>query len=703
MSSKKSILLIEPDETERRELASILEKLDFKVEQAAGPKEGLELFSANRHDLVIVEVLLPGINGLEVCRRVREQGALWDVKVIVVSKIYKSRAMEHDAVARYGASAYFSRPFPLVQLVERIGELFDDPQVTQRAHQRTARRPTMPPPPPPPEKPPVPEQRTPPSARTAAPEPPAEKAKPETLHVEPLPDQGEVSPEEFGRLLMQLHREAAAGLLVVQRADQIKHIYWREGKPVFVKSSIPEESLGRMLLSDGVITEEQYQSAMVEMGETGKKFGSILAARGIVSSDDLYFHLVQQTKLKIARCFGWPAIQYEIDRNSHYPEEATTFENDVAVVVLDGYRDHLPPEPLEQIYEKTKGEYLFLGDPQAIAAARVHLRGDEGKLLSAVDGQKTLGETVGDSPLGLLAALRVIRALTAIGAMHSAPVSKHPDLKAYEHETPPYIEAPEAHPREENRYRDLKRFLVRMDDSDYFQLLGVEREATTEQINQAVTELQKKFHPDTFTIAAPERVHKMAVTVGRRLRKIHETLIDAAQREAYVRTLKKREAEGRRSPVSPPAVETGEPAAEPEKHAGDHYQNGLEAMSRQHWMIAVEHFRHAVRLAANNAEYRAALATAMFKYLDQPAIKWSEVEQATKHALSLDSGRADLVNILGKIKAAQGDDEKALLYFKKAVELDPRHQDYKRDERYAEQKLEADNKKPKRSFFGKSK
>jgi len=695
--SSKSILLIEPDETERRELASILEKLDFKVEQASGSQEGLQLFFANRHDLVIVEVLLPGINGLEVCRRVREQGALWDVKVIVVSKIYKSRAMEHDAMTRYGASAYFSRPFPLVQLVEKIGELFDDPQVTQRARQRSGRRPPMPPPPPPEKS--AAEARPSPSAPAAPLEPsPPEPSPPELPRVEPLPDEGEIGAEEFGRLLMQLHRETSAGVLAVQRPGEIKHIYWRDGKPVFVKSSIPEESLGRMLLSDGIITEEQYQTAMVEMGETGKKFGSILAARGLVSSDDLYYHLVEQTKHKIARCFAWPTIQYRIDRSVLYPEEATTFENEVAVVILEGYREHLPPEPLEQIYDKTKSEFLFPGEAQAIAAARVHLRGDENKLLSGVDGQKTLGETIGDSPLGLLAALRVIRALIIVGAVRSALVRKHPELRAYESESPPYIEAPETHPREESRYRELKKFLVQMDDSDYFQLLGVNRDAPDEQIHDAFVELQKKFHPDTFTIAAPQRVRKMAMTVSRRLRRIYETLHNAEQREQYLSSL-----QDQPRPESASAAERREPQADKEHQAADHYQNGLEAMSRQHWMIAVEHFRHAVRLASNNAEYRASLAVAMFKYLDQPAIRWSEVEQATKQALSLDSSRAELVNMLGKIKAAQGDDEKALLYFKKAVELDPRQPDYKRDERYAEQKIEADSKKTKRSFFGKSK
>lgn len=150
----KTILLIEPDESESRELAAVLEKSGYQVDTAANSTEGLCAFSDRRHDLVVVEVLLSGMNGLQVCKIAKDQGEQWDVKVIVVSKVYQSRAMEHDALSRYRADAYFSRPFPMYQLLEKIGELLGDPNTGKPLRKRPRRavrpRPAQPPAAPPP-------------------------------------------------------------------------------------------------------------------------------------------------------------------------------------------------------------------------------------------------------------------------------------------------------------------------------------------------------------------------------------------------------------------------------------------------------------------------------------------------------------------------------------------------------------------------
>jgi tetratricopeptide (TPR) repeat protein len=580
--------------------------------------------------------------------------------------------------------------------VEKIGELIGDPGLEERARARAVqsfgeKKTAKPAAEPPPRPKPKPE----PAKRAAPPRPPAPPREPTIRFMDwpTPPDEGEFTPDVLGQLLVRLQREKFTGLVEVAHEAERKNVYWTDGKPVFVQSTIPEESLGRMLLTDGVITEEQYKEAMVEMAETNKKFGTILANRGIVSSEDLYYHLVSQTRLKIARCFTWPSGQFRLNRQTKYPAEATMFESDPLAIVIEGYRRHAPAGPLEQVYESHKGYYLFLGEPNLVAAARLHLSPHERELLNVANGTRTLGEVVGDSPLGLLPALRVVHALVVAGAIRLGQVEKQPDLEPYETPPPPEIDPPEADPRRTDRYRELKALFVRMEDLDHFELLGVDRDADEEVVRHAFVELEKKFHPDTFTVAAPERVHRMAVTVSRRLHQAYDVLREPESREQYVRALAVKQPAAP-AEAEPPAEEMTKPRA-----AAMRFQEALVASEKRRHGLAIEHLQKAVELEPKNAEYRAKLAQTMFKYLEDPGVSWDDVEQAAKSALTLDPGRADLMALMGRVKTKQGDPEKALKYFKKAVELDPHNADYKRDAHYAEQKARKDPKK--KPIFGK--
>ncbi len=687
----KTILVIEPDKHEREELAGVLQKLGYSVDSAANSAEGLSSFSDQRQDLVIVEVLLPGMNGLQVCKVVREQGVEWDVKVIVLSKIYQSRAMEHDAINRYRADAYFARPFQLSQLVDQIKALIGGPDMTGRSTTQAAPATAGEPPP-----------------RAQKPKP---KSKPEPKPAEPHqvvqfidhpppPDEGEFASGDLGLILAKLGEEQISCLLELKNEEQTKHIYFSDGKPVFVKSTIGAEALGQMLLADGVITEAQYKDAMVEMAETGKKLGSVIAAMGLITSDELYFHLVAQTRLKIARCFAWSAGHYRIDRDTLYPEEATTFESDPLAVVLEGYREHMDAAPFEKWYEEHKGQFLFLGSPALVAQARMHLTAPERKLLSGANGKRTLGEAVSESELGLMAALRLVGGLERLSVLRLAQVAQGPELGAYTPEAPPMPETPEADPRQESRFRRLKSFFVQMDDLDHFDLLGVDRDAETDQIHAAFLERQKAFHPDTFTLAAPKRVRKMSVTVSRRLQQAYNALRDAESRQRYLHKLEQEETaqgEARKKRQTAPAED--EAPVNREKRAAQDYQDGLVSLEQKRYPQAIESLQSACAGDPKNIEYRVKLTQSMFKFLETPLYTWDDVESAARQALAIDAKRVDMLQLMGQVKGKLGDDEKAFLFFKKALELDPHNQELKREARYAEQRLKKDDKSW--SLFGK--
>lgn len=694
----KSVLVIEPSEQERKELVELLEKLGYLVDEAAASEDGLRKFAEIRHDLVIVEVLLSGLNGLKVCKMIKEQGQEWKVKTIVISKIYQSRAMQYDALNRYGADAYFAQPFPLVDLFNTIGELIGEAKPKGRVKMTAKEEPGfVEPAPKEPETPPPEPEIV--SSVWKKEKPPTQKEQ-VSSETEPVADKGEFDPARLAWLLGRLAREKMSGLLVLTGKDETKHIYYVDGAIVFVQSTNREESLGRMLLADGVIDEEQYRSAMVEMAESGKKLGTVLTNMGFLNKDVLYYQLVTQTRRKVARCFAWLEGTYEIQQQAKYPEKAPTFDNEVTAVALEGYKNYLPAALLEEEYNRDKGKYLYLGDAKMIAMARQCLSEQEATLLEYGEGASTVSEVVGDSSLGLTDTLRVLQALVNAGALRLALVGKQPDLVAYGSEAPPETEPPEQDPQDQARYEEIKKFAVRMDDMNYFEILGLEIDAGEEDTKKAYLTQKKKFAAEGFGPMAPRRVRRMAESIVARLQEAYDALADPEDRQKYRRKLSEREIGGLGDKQAEEGeAESAEKPKESALKARIHFQDGLVAMEKRRYATATDFFRQAIAIDPTNVDYRAKLAKTMYKQLTEPPFTWQEVEEVAKQVLAIDKKRVDIMALMGRIKAKGNDDETALRYFRKAYELDPNNEQLKREIHYTEQRMKEEPKK--KSVFGK--
>ncbi len=109
------ILLIEDDPSIRETTALGLEAAGFDVESAADGDEGLARFRHSRPDLVLLDVMLPKRDGLEVCRIIRR-----DSSVPVVMLTARSDAIDIVVGLESGADDYVTKPFEMPVLVARI-------------------------------------------------------------------------------------------------------------------------------------------------------------------------------------------------------------------------------------------------------------------------------------------------------------------------------------------------------------------------------------------------------------------------------------------------------------------------------------------------------------------------------------------------------------------------------------------------------
>lgn len=112
------ILLVEDEPSLAETIAYLLRSDGFRVVSAGTGPEGLDAFRTRAPDLILLDLMIPGINGLEVCRTIRRSST---VPIIMVT----ARATELDKVVglEAGADDYLTKPFSIAELRSRIDAL----------------------------------------------------------------------------------------------------------------------------------------------------------------------------------------------------------------------------------------------------------------------------------------------------------------------------------------------------------------------------------------------------------------------------------------------------------------------------------------------------------------------------------------------------------------------------------------------------
>ena len=112
------ILIVDDEPNIVTSLEFLMRRNDYEVRVASNGEEALRLVEAFRPNLLLLDVMMPQRNGFEVCRKIRENPALGEVKIVMLTA--KGREVERDRGLGLGANAYVTKPFSTKELMSAV-------------------------------------------------------------------------------------------------------------------------------------------------------------------------------------------------------------------------------------------------------------------------------------------------------------------------------------------------------------------------------------------------------------------------------------------------------------------------------------------------------------------------------------------------------------------------------------------------------
>ena len=119
----KKILIVEDDPSFLRAISYILQKEGFEVTTATNGLQGLTRAQQDNPDLLALDVMLPGLDGYEVCHRLRAEPQTAEMPIIMLSA--KGQEVDRATGLKVGADVYLTKPVDRSVLIEQIEALLE--------------------------------------------------------------------------------------------------------------------------------------------------------------------------------------------------------------------------------------------------------------------------------------------------------------------------------------------------------------------------------------------------------------------------------------------------------------------------------------------------------------------------------------------------------------------------------------------------
>lgn len=124
MAEPTKILIADDEASLRLLVKATLQNDNYLIDEAADGKEALEKIAASKPQILVLDIMMPGLSGFEVCEQIKADAALKDIIVIMLTA--KGKQTDKDWAKSVGADHFFTKPFSPMELIDLVEKVSKD-------------------------------------------------------------------------------------------------------------------------------------------------------------------------------------------------------------------------------------------------------------------------------------------------------------------------------------------------------------------------------------------------------------------------------------------------------------------------------------------------------------------------------------------------------------------------------------------------
>jgi len=570
-----------------------------------------------------------------------------------------------------------------------------------------------------------------PSDVTAAPLTPAEAAAAAAPAVDTAPPMPAVpaapppDPTPLFQMMRDIYVRAKSGHLHFTHGNERRSLYFVRGLILYGTSDVEGEHLGNTLVRYGLMSQEDLERATPSVLRDRKRLGQVMEELGILNKPGLEEAIALHVRDLLFNVLDRGAGSFGFEETTEDDSKAgLVAQIRPGQMILEAARRLQAPEIMKQVLGDLERP-LGMSSHPLLGVQKLTLSPIDGFLLSRIDGVMTAREIFQITPLPEEDVERSLFALLCTGTVEYVPktatwraraaaqqATAGPSPPAPAAATPAPEPAPatppqtptsksdagkalkeeadreEARRNVEARRREIVEAFERLQGRDHFELLGIERKATENEVKEAYFRLARRFHPDapldpTLADLKPKREN-----VFLRMAAAYETLRNPQSRAQYERMVEPRSprrpppeapaaaAPGPTAAASPPPADPTTQAQTGERQRDDAQRAvpiAIRLIKEEKYWDAIQALEPALPLLEGGMRLKARVLLAR-AYLKNP--NWvRQAESTLREVLREKPDLAEAHVVLGQVYRANNLRSRALASYRKALELDANNEE----------------------------
>ncbi len=122
LTPKYNVLVVDDDEAVRHLIECLLGEPEYSIHQAGNGTEAIEILKRVNVDLIILDLLLPGKHGLDICSIIRGIDKFRNIPIMIITAVYTKSRYYHQS-REYGADAFVTKPFEVDTFISQVSRL----------------------------------------------------------------------------------------------------------------------------------------------------------------------------------------------------------------------------------------------------------------------------------------------------------------------------------------------------------------------------------------------------------------------------------------------------------------------------------------------------------------------------------------------------------------------------------------------------